>query len=151
MAKSSAGSDPGGHVAFISCYAKALNSVYVVDLPGQTLRNTSDAMLVHSIPFADEQPTGMLVVNNALFVAGGRSVMAFDISDPTGPVVVGVCNTSCERILLSAGQNAHSMAYFTRRTRGVLHHYLLLTAQIDNNVGIIELMQQRIIALVSGN
>jgi len=151
VAKSSAGSDPGGHVAFISCYAKALNSVYVVDLPGPTLRNASDAMLVHSIPFADEQPTGMLVVNNALFVAGGRSVMAFDISDPTGPMVVGVCNTSCERILLSAGQNAHSMAYFTRRTRGVLHHYLLLTAQIDNNVGIIELMQQRIIALVSGN
>ena len=151
------------NIVFISCFSSALNSVFVVDLfPGGRTSgvNVSAARILHAFPFVDEQPTGMLVVGRALFVAGGRALMAFDISQPRHPTVAANCtaNGACGKILLSSGQNAHSLAHWRttidneavvkQEGRQGAKHFLILTAQIDNNVGLVEVVDSNLIALM---
>jgi hypothetical protein len=38
--------------------------------------------------YVDEQPTGMLLVGNALFVAGGRELMTFNVTNPRNATVI---------------------------------------------------------------
>ena len=63
------------------------------------------------------QPTGMLIVGDALFVAGEHDMMVFNLGavDPASPVsnipMVGTCGTACAQVGDSSGQNFHSVAY----------------------------------------
>lgn len=123
---------------FISCYAPALNNVLVLDT------TKAEAKIVANFSFVDEQPTGMLVVGRALLVAGGRDLMAFDITRPLSPRVLGHCGTPCRAILPSAGQNAHSLAHLKVDGR----HLLCLTAQIDNNLGLVQVVDPDLAALM---
>ena len=110
----------------------------------------------------------MLVVNDALFVAGGQNVMVFNVSSRDAilqqkdDAVVATCTGACTKVMLSAGQNAHSLAYERRAGRhGPPHntestgggclsdrHILYLTAQIDNRVGAVELVAPAAVQLV---
>jgi len=92
-----------GH-AFVSCFniaGQPHGIVVVVDLAARAV--------LRQFPFVDEQPTGMLVIGKALFVAGGRDVMVFNITDPARTTVVATCGAPCQRALVGPGQNAHSM------------------------------------------
>eukprot|EP00041_Stephanoeca_diplocostata_P020123 m.443313 g.443313 ORF g.443313 m.443313 type:complete len:146 (+) comp21483_c0_seq12:504-941(+) len=65
--------------------------------------------LVRSWPFVDEQPTGMLVNGDALFVAGGQDIMIFDIGSkavggsPLNTTLVASCGNACAAAMPGAG------------------------------------------------
>jgi hypothetical protein len=131
---------PAGN-AFVSCFADALNSVMVIDL------TLSQPKIIQTFPFVDEQPTGMLLVNNAvLFVAGGRDLMAFDVTKPHNTTVLASCGAPCGKIMTTSGQNAHSLDHFYDATKSA--HFLALTAQIDNNLGVVEIVDPFIVSLL---
>jgi len=54
--------------------------------------------------------------------------------------------------MLSGGQNAHSLAHFVVDA-GVnsREHHLALTAQIDNNIGVVRITDPFIIALIESD
>jgi hypothetical protein len=58
----------------------------------------------------------------------------------------------CGRVMLSGGQNAHSLAHFVVDV-GVnsREHHLALTAQIDNNIGVVRIIDPFIIALIESD
>jgi hypothetical protein len=99
------------------------------------------------VPFATRQPTGMLLVGDALFVAGDRDIMVFDMraAAPSGaPPLLATCGAACAEVASSEGQNFHSMAH--RAEGGV--HLLFVTAQIDNRVGCLAIQDPAVIALL---
>jgi hypothetical protein len=49
--------------------------------------------------------------------------------------------------MTSSGQNAHSLAHMHDEASG--GHFLILTAQIDNNIGMVRIVDPFIIALIS--
>lgn len=98
------------------------------------------------IPFVTEQPTGMLVVGDAVLVAGGRDVMVFDMRAPPirgVPPVVATCGAACAAVAPSAGQNFHSIGYRLEQGR----HLIFISAQIDNIIGCVEVVDPKIIDL----
>ena len=132
-----------GSIAFISCFAAQLNSVYAVNL--------SSMKIVSTHKFVDEQPTGMIIVGKALLVAGGRGLMAFNISTPAAPALVASCNggdgsKTCGRIARSGSQNFHSMGHRSDATTG--DHFIVMTAQIDNNLGVLKVRNAALIKLL---
>eukprot|EP00041_Stephanoeca_diplocostata_P020129 m.443290 g.443290 ORF g.443290 m.443290 type:complete len:146 (+) comp21483_c0_seq9:331-768(+) len=106
--------------------------------------------LVRSWPFVDEQPTGMLVNGDALFVAGGQDIMIFDIGSkavggsPLNTTLVASCGNACAAAMPGAGQNAHSLGY----SKYGNSHLLFLSAQTGNNVGIVEITSPAVISLL---
>ena len=102
--------------------------------------------LMAAVPFVTEQPTGMLVVGNVVFVAGGRDLMAFDMAAkvaPTEPApVLATCGTACAGVAHDPGQNLHSMSYRLQNGR----HYIFMSAQIDNAIGAVEILDPKVIA-----
>ena len=74
---------------------------------------------VLTVPFPGKHARGLLLVGDALFVAGGNDVVVYDLSklnsvkitDP--PPMVGRCGVACARIFGTSAQlpNAHGMAY----------------------------------------
>lgn len=102
--------------------------------------------IIKTFKYVDEQPTGMLIVNSVLFVAGGRDLMAFDVSDPSNTTVLASCGAPCGKIMTSTGQNAHSLDHFYDPKLEA--HFLALTAQIDNNLGVVRIVDPFIIALL---
>ena len=99
-----------------------------------------------AVPFVTEQPTGMLVVGNVVFVAGGRDLMAFDMAAkvaPTEPApVLATCGAACAGVAHDPGQNLHSMSYRLQNGR----HYIFMSAQIDNAIGAVEILDPKVIA-----
>eukprot|EP00051_Salpingoeca_urceolata_P015379 m.199480 g.199480 ORF g.199480 m.199480 type:complete len:442 (-) comp18388_c0_seq1:200-1525(-) len=127
-----------GSVVFFSCFGN--NVVAFVDV-----RNRQSPNMFSVVDFSDEQPTGMLVVHDALFVAGGRQVMVFNVTEPLEPSVAAVCVEACGKVLQSPKQNAHSVA--VRRTKDG-RPLLYLTAQIDNNLGAVEIVSPAVLSLL---
>ena len=110
------------------------------------LSKPAQPRLMAAVPFVTEQPTGMLVVGNVVFVAGGRDLMAFDMAATVGTSepapVLATCGAACAGIAHSPGQNLHSMSYRVQDRR----HYLFMSAQIDNAIGAVEILDPGIIA-----
>ena len=100
------------------------------------------------------QPTGMLIVGDALFVAGEHDMMVFNLGavDPASPVsnipMVGTCGTACAQVGDSSGQNFHSVAYKLLQVGNEQKHMIFISAQIDNNVGAVEIVSEDIISLL---
>lgn len=67
-----------------------------------------------AVRFVTEQPTGMTVVGDVLFVAGGLELMAFDMAAKVGsdeaPPVLGTCGAAatCWKWWHFAAPPAHS-------------------------------------------
>lgn len=72
------------------------------------------------VPFVSQQPTGMLVVGDVLFVAGELDLMAFDMRNSTpaaflSPPLLATCGTACRQVGNATGQNFHSLGYVVAR------------------------------------
>ena len=127
--------------AFFSCFGS--DSVSFVDV-----RRPSAPRLTATVPYVDVQPTGMLLVGDALIVAGGRDFMVVNVSAPAAITnasshVVASCGAACAPFMLTKGQNAHSLSHRLQQGR----HLLFLTAQVDNNIGCVEVLDRRVIEL----
>lgn len=132
-----------GTYAYMACFGTTPHgTIEVVDLA-----NPIVPRVVVTEEFIDEQPTGMLLQGQALFVAGGRDVMAFDVSGAHGPLaLVATCGQVCkDHIFLTPGQNAHSMTYM----RSAGRHLLVLTAQQENSLGMVELQSANLTHLLN--
>ena len=70
--------------------------------------------------------------------------MVFDVSSPANTTVLASCGAPCHQIMTSSGQNAHSLDHFTDGA----NHFLALTAQIDNNLGVVQINDPSIIDLL---
>lgn len=88
--------------------------------------------MISTIPFVSQQPTGMLVVGDALIVAGELDMMVFDMSKPGGapPPLLATCGAACSKVGKDPGQNFHSVTYKLIGGK----HLIFISAQIDNNV-----------------
>ena len=59
------------------------------------------------------------------------------------PPVIATCGAACAAVAPSAGQNFHSIGYRLEQGR----HLIFISAQIDNVIGCIEVVDPEIIAL----
>ena len=89
----------------------------------------------------------MTAVGQVLFVAGGEAVEAIDISDPSLPVSIGQYRGGelfpTRRLFLGGNprfDNAHDLVY--------RDGHLFVTAQNDNQLGILRVNDTRILELV---
>jgi hypothetical protein len=67
------------------------------------------------------------------------------------PSVIATCTVACSQVMLSPGQNAHSLAYERRQTTSTCitdMHVIYLTAQIDNRVGAVQVTSPALIRLL---
>ncbi len=110
------------------------------------LRNPAAPRLIANMPVGDISATGMTLSGKALFVAGGECVEAIDISDPANPVSIAQYRGGKlfpTRKLIFGGQprydNAHDLVY--------RDGYLYVTAQNDNQFGILKINDPRILKL----
>ncbi len=101
---------------------------------------------VATVPACDIDATGMAVSGRILFVAGGECVEAIDISDPSSPVSLaqyrGGALFPTRRFLLNGRprfDNGHDLVY--------RDGYLYVTAQNDNRLGILKILDNRILEL----
>lgn len=86
----------------------------------------------------------MLVAGKAVVVAGGRDFMVFNMTVPLKPTLAATCGAACGEVMLSAGQNAHGLDLLEDDG----HQLLLLTAQIDNRLGAVEVLDADLRALL---
>jgi hypothetical protein len=86
----------------------------------------------------------MLVTGSAVLVAGGRDMMVFNMTLPEAPTLAATCGEACARVMLSSGQNAHGLD--VQRNHG--QALVLLTAQIDNRLGAVEVLDPALEALL---
>ncbi len=111
------------------------------------LSNPKKAKQVANLPAADIAATGMAAVGQILFVAGGEGVEAIDISDPARPVSIAQYRAGklfpTRRLMLGKiprFDNAHDLVY--------RDGYLYVTAQNDNQLGILKVNDVRVLELV---
>lgn len=132
------------HRAAFSCFGSHAEGGDIIGFV-----NVSDPehpRLLTVVPFLTQQPTGMLVVGDALFVAGELDIMVFDMRAPVAsPPLLATCGDACARVATERGQNFHSLAY--RAVEG--RHLIFISAQIDNNIGCVQIVDNRVIALLS--
>ena len=70
------------------------------------------------VSFVSQQPTGMLLVGDVLFVAGELDFMAFDMRNSTpaaalSPPLLATCGSVCRQVGNATGQNFHSLGSAT--------------------------------------
>ena len=101
---------------------------------------------IANMPVGDIHGTGMTVSGKALFVAGGECVEAIDITDPNNPVSIAQYRAGrlfpTRRLMLNGHpryDNAHDLVY--------RDGYLYVTAQNDNQFGILKINDPRILEL----
>merc|ERR1740121_571439 len=88
-----------------------------------------------------------MIQGDGLFVAGGMDMMVFNISIGAMPLqAVAVCGAACRQVFETEGQNAHGLAYLEVQSRPLV----VLTAQQDNALGVVELMDAGLRDLVRG-
>lgn len=111
------------------------------------LSNPKKAKQVANMPVADIHATGMTAVGQILFVAGGEAVEAIDISNPERPVSIAQYRGGklfpTRRVMLGKTarfDNAHDLVY--------RDGYLYVTAQNDNQFGILKVNDARVLELV---
>ncbi|NOX53453.1 MAG: hypothetical protein GXP27_03245, partial [Planctomycetes bacterium] len=97
-------------------------------------------------PVADIGANGMAAAGKILFVAGGEAVEAIDISDPARPVSIAQYRNGrlfpTRRLMLGKTprfDNAHDLVYRSG--------YLFVTAQNDNQLGILKVNDRRVLEL----
>ncbi len=105
-----------------------------------------EAKLIGALPVCDIDATGMAIAGRVLFVAGGECVEAIDVSDPAAPVSLaqyrGGSLFPTRRFMLQGKprfDNAHDLVY--------RDGHLYVTAQNDNRLGILKVLNRRIIEL----
>ena len=131
------------HRAVFSCFGGGHGhaSVGFVDIS-----QPHTPILMEAVPFVTEQPTGMLIVGDALFVAGGRDLMVFDMAAPVSsteaPPVLATCGDACLSVANVPGQNFHTPSYSFQAGR----HLVFLSAQGDNAMGVVEILDPKVIA-----
>ena len=107
------------------------NRMAVVDL-----KDPSNPTVVASLPFGDIRgPNGLTVAGNVVFCAGGQTVTAYDISQPTKPILLGT----------------QSFPVYKKRERTDNYHdliyrdgYLYISAQTDYGFLILKVNDKRI-------
>jgi hypothetical protein len=125
------------------------------------LTDPQNPSVIGTVPFVSEQPTGMLMLGDALFVAGELDIMVFDMGKVTPaapaavaseanadvqlPHVVATCGEACAKVGKAKGQNFHSIAY---KLTAAGRHLIFISAQIDNAIGCVEIVDPQIIALI---
>jgi hypothetical protein len=101
--------------------------------------------LMAAVQYVTEQPTGMLVVGDVLFVAGGLEIMVFDMAAKVAadepPPMLGICGAACAKVGKAKGQNFHSIALCEQAGK----YLLFISAQIDNAIGVVEILDPRVI------
>jgi hypothetical protein len=125
-----------GEVAFVagSRPDRASQSV-VVDLSDPT-RPTQ----VAALPFSDTRgPNGLTVAGDVLFLAGGQTVEAIDVSVPAKPVKLA--SYRCLEAFAAGRDSAHDLVY--------RDGYLYVTGQNDNSFCILRVDDRRIRDLAS--
>ena len=103
---------------------------------------------VANMPVCDIDATGMAISGKVLFVAGGECVEAIDISNPESPVSIAQYRGGKlfpTRKVMFQGQprydNAHDLVY--------RDGYLYVTAQNDNNFGILKVNDDKVLRLAA--
>ena len=152
------------------------------------IKDPERPVLISTTPFVSQQPTGMLVVGDALFgtrplqtlavthtlprancqairlsvrpavsvltrlvagsiaVAGEHDLMVFDMrSSARSPPLVATCGAACAAVGDASGQNFHSIAYKLLGGK----HLVFISAQIDNNMGAVEVVGEDVVALLT--
>jgi len=111
------------------------------------LSNPKKIIHIANLPVADIDATGMTAVGQVLFVAGGEAVEAIDISNPTMPVSIAQYRAGklfpTRRLMMGRTprfDNAHDLVY--------RDGYIYVTAQNDNQLGILKVNDPRVLELV---
>lgn len=110
------------------------------------ISNPEKLKQIANMPVGDIGATGMTIAGKVIFVAGGECVEAIDITDPTNPVSIAQYRGGklfpTRRLMLN-GQprfdNAHDLIY--------RDGFLYISAQNDNQFGIIKINDPRILKL----
>jgi hypothetical protein len=122
-------------------------------------RDISHLVEVANFTCPDDNPCGITLTGNVLFVAGGQALEALDVSDPHRPQSLGWCRpldvfptrdgyrgdagSGYQGTGSKFGANAHDLVY--------RDGYVYVTAQNDNILGVIEVTNPRINALARGD
>ena len=115
--------------AFVACSQSDNFKIGFLDI-----MNPDDPVHLLTMPFADVHATGLAISGNMLFVAGGQAVQALDITSPDKPKTLAVLETS--EVFPTGRDNAHDLVY--------RDGHLFVTAQNDNQIGIIRVDNRRI-------
>ena len=87
------------------------------------------------LPFSDRRgPNGLTVAGDVLFVAGGQTVEAIDVSDPAQPR--RLASYKCLKAFAAGRDSAHDLVY--------RDGYVFVTAQNDNCFCILKVNDRRI-------
>jgi len=124
----------GGNHAFVACSQSDNFKIGFLDVT-----NPDKPVHLLTLPFADVHATGLTIAGHMLFVAGGQAIQALDISQPDKPKTVAVLKTS--DVFPTGRDNAHDLVY----RRG----HLFVTAQNDNQIGIVRVNDRRILEKAS--
>ena len=107
------------------------------------VRDPGNLRQIVNMPVGDIGAVGMTVSNKALFVAGGECVEAIDITDPADPVSIAQYRGGrlfpTRRLMVNGHpkyDNAHDLVY--------RDGYLYVTAQNDNQFGILKINDRRV-------
>lgn len=110
------------------------------------VKNPRKLQPMANMPVGDIGATGMTISGKALFVAGGECVEAIDITDPANPVSIAQYRGGrlfpTRRLILDGHpryDNAHDLVY--------RDGHLYVTAQNDNQFGILKINDRRILEL----
>ena len=120
-----------GRYAYVSgSRADGPSNTVVVDI-----RDPSRPCQVAALRFSDKRgPNGLTLVGDVLFVAGGQTVEAIDVSDPTQPR--RLASYRCLDAFAAGRDSAHDLVY--------RDGYLFVTAQNDNCFCILKVNDRRI-------
>ncbi len=128
----------GSH-AYVGCFR--LDLVAVLDISDPTR-----LVQVAFVPVGDRGATGMTISGDALFVAGGECVDAFDVSNPSRPTLLaryrgGDLFPTTLKFLDGRARrdNGHDLVY--------RDGYLYVTAQNDSNLGILKVTDPEVLRL----
>lgn len=110
------------------------------------LADPANPLPVSALPVCDIDATGMTISGQILFVAGGECVEAIDVSDPAVPVSLAQYRGGqlfpTRRIMLNGApryDNGHDLVY--------RDGYLYVTAQNDHRLGILKVLDRKILRL----
>ncbi len=123
-----------GNHAFVACSQSDNFQIGFLDIT-----DPDDPVHLLTMPFAGVHATGLTVAGRVLFVAGGQTVQALDISEPDRPKTLAVLKTS--DVFPAGRDNAHDLVY--------RDGHLFVTAQNDNQIGIIRVNDSRILGKAS--
>lgn len=127
----------GGH-AFVACSKSNPDNFTLAAID---LSDPNHPRHLITLPFAGKHPTGLTVAGRVLFAAGGRTVQVLDVTDPAEPKTLTVFRSN--ELFPTGRDNAHDLVH--------QDGYLYLTAQNDDQIGIVRINDQRILSLTGDN